>query len=115
MCNNFINDTSNARMDANLLGTVVSCLLWVELRNRNHSYSCADKTTPGNLCKCSLLQPPNNCQVSFCRAHIVSHTQQDAQGVSVKIQVITFRDQCVHASSMENSTPPMGAPNAACK
>ena len=26
----------------------------------------------------------------------------------------TFLDQCVHASSIENNTPPMGAPKAAC-
>ena len=34
--------------------------------------------------------------------------------VHTKQRTATLRDQCVHASSMLNSTPPMGAPNAAC-
>ena len=34
--------------------------------------------------------------------------------VHTKQRTATLRDQCVHASSMLNSTPPMGAPKAAC-
>ena len=34
--------------------------------------------------------------------------------VQTKQRQATLRDQCVDASSMLNSTPPMGAPNAAC-
>jgi hypothetical protein len=33
--------------------------------------------------------------------------------VHTKQRTATLRDQCVHASSMLNSTPPMGAPKAA--
>ena len=41
-------------------------------------------------------------------------TVHTATVVHTKQRTATLRDQCVHASSMLNSTPPMGAPNAAC-
>ena len=40
-------------------------------------------------------------------------TVHTATVVHTKQRTATLRDQCVHASSMLNSTPPMGAPNAA--
>ena len=45
------------------------------------------------------------CSWASVKTAVVEHTKQ---------RQATLRDQCVVASSSENSTPPMGAPNAAC-
>ncbi len=45
------------------------------------------------------------CSWASVKTAVVEHIKQ---------RQATFRDQCVVASSRENRTPPMGAPNAAC-
>ena len=93
-------------------------LLWIELGYNKHSDCRAGEAAPGYLQDTDAALNLGVCLVNKHSTPLVRQSLQQAERGSRKVGLCrlthTFLDQCVHASSIENNTPPIGAPKAAC-